>query len=416
MRAVWGIVCALLFVLATGPSHAAAPRAKPRAPATHAGTASDPSVHEQVLDAGTADASPSLGGAVETNAAGKRVLRVGTVASEPFIIFDENTPEEKRTVEGLSADLWREIALRMNVETRWVFFKNMTELTDAVKSGKIDAGIAAITISKEREAYADFSNSMYESGLRILTRAQSADTGTTMRNLFKKLFWNTNTLLIVGMLVFVAHLVWYFNRWRNSDFVPRPYLEGIREAMRWSAQILIGVGGTPIPKKGFPWVIGIVWVFGGKLLFVVLTGVFSAAFALAAVGDNVNNLNDLKGKRTAVVSGNAPEKYMERINTTLVRVSSVKDGIEQVASGQCDAFVHDAPRLQFWRAKVNQREGKELLRVTPEDFNRQNYGIVFPSESRLRKEVNVQLLNLREPKNPGERSFYDEARLKWIPQ
>jgi polar amino acid transport system substrate-binding protein len=127
-------------------------------------------------------------------------------------------------------------------------------------------------------------------------------------------------------------------------------------------------------------------------------------------------VNDLKGKRTAVVSGSSPEKYMEKIDTMLVRVPSVKDGVEMVARGEVDAFVHDAPRLQYWRAKVNQRESKEILRVTPEDFNRQNYGIVFPSESKLRKEVNLQLLYLREPKNPGEKSFYDEACAKWVPQ
>src|SRR5262249_32286192 len=48
-----------------------------------------------------------------------------------------------------------------------------------LKEGKVDVGIAAITISKERESYADFSNSMYEAGLRILTRTQQSD-GTAM--------------------------------------------------------------------------------------------------------------------------------------------------------------------------------------------------------------------------------------------
>jgi ABC-type amino acid transport substrate-binding protein len=65
---------------------------------------------------------------------------------------------------------------------------------------------------------------------------------------------------------------------------------------------------------------------------------------------------------------------------------------------------------------VNQRAKAEVLRVTLEDFNRQNYGIIFPADSKLRKDINLQLLNLREPKNPGEKSGYDEMRAKWIPQ
>src|SRR4051812_48298383 len=138
MRYAWGILLATLIALATGSSFAA-------------------------------DA------AVPT----KKVIRVAVVQSEPFIVYDDATLEEKRAVEGFSADLWREIASRMNVETKWVFFKNMGELTEAVKTNKVDAAIAAITISREREGFADFSNSMYESGLRVLTRAQQADTTTT---------------------------------------------------------------------------------------------------------------------------------------------------------------------------------------------------------------------------------------------
>jgi polar amino acid transport system substrate-binding protein len=120
--------------------------------------------------------------------------------------------------------------------------------------------------------------------------------------------------------------------------------------------------------------------------------------------------------RTAVVAGNAPELFMQKFNTTLVPVKTEREGIDQVRDGRVDAFVHDAPRLQYWRAKANQAEKEEVLRVTLEDFHRQNYGIVFPVDSRLRKEVNLALLNLREPKSPGEKSFYDGLMAKWIPR
>jgi polar amino acid transport system substrate-binding protein len=356
------------------------------------------------------------GGALAADAPPRRVLRVATVQSEPFVIYDETQPEEKRAVEGLSADIWRDIASRMNADTKWVFCKNMAELIDAIKTGKADAGIAAITISKERESYADFSNSMYESGLRILTRTEKADTTATFRAIMKRLFWNKGAFFVLATLVLVAHVLWLFNRLRKGDFVPTSYLGGIGDSLRWSVQVLVGAGGTTIPKKGVPWFLGVIWVFGGRLLFAVLAGVFSAAFALAAIENNINSIADLRGKRTAVVAGNAPEKYMEKINTTLVSVPTVKDGVEMVESGKVDAFVHDAPRLHFWRAKVNQRAKAEVLRVTLEDFNRQNYGIIFPADSKLRKDINLQLLNLREPKNPGEKSGYDEMRAKWIPQ
>jgi ABC-type amino acid transport substrate-binding protein len=184
--------------------------------------------------------------------------------------------------------------------------------------------------------------------------------------------------------------------------------------MRWAFSGLMGSGGGT-PKKGVPWLIGLGWSFGSKMLFVVLTGVFSAALALSAIESQINTLADLKGKRTAVVAGNAPEAFMRGLSTTtLVPVSTFQDGLDQLLRGQVDAFVHDAPRLQYWKNKVNQREKAETLRVTIEDFARQNYGIIFPVNSPLRKDVNLQLLNLREAM-PGSNSFYDELVAKWIP-
>lgn len=359
-------------------------------------------------------AAEARGDAPPESTGQRRVLHVGTTQSEPWMMFDDTVPEAKRVPTGFSADLWTEIAKRLHADTQWVYYASMPELLDAVKDHKVDAGIAAVSISLEREKYLDFSNSMHESGLRILTRNQHAETGSTVARVMKSIFWNLNTLLVLGVLILVAHMLWLFNRRREGDFVPHPYGEGIKESMRWAFSGLMGSGGGT-PKKGVPWVIGLTWSFVSKMLFVVLTGVFSAALALSAIENQINNIGDLKGKRTAVVAGNAPEAFMGGLSTTtLVPVPAFQDGVDMLVKGKVDAFVHDAPRLQYWRNKVNLRDGKDTLRVTMEDFARQNYGIIFPVGSTLRKDVNLQLLNLREA-TPGTNSFYDELVTKWIP-
>jgi ABC-type amino acid transport substrate-binding protein len=356
-----------------------------------------------------------LSSAARADAPARRTFRVGTIQSEPWIMYDEATPVETRTPSGFSADLWNEIAKRLNGETKWVFYDTMPRLLNAVKTHEVDAGIAAITISLERERHLDFSNSMHESGLRILTRAQQMDTGATVKAVLKNLFWNLNSVLILAALFAVAHLVWFFNRRQGADFVPTGYREGIKEALRWSFVGLLGKGGSG-PKKGVAWAIGLIWSFVSKMLFVVLTGVFSAALALSAIESPINTVTDLKGKRTAVVAGNAPELFMQGIGANLVPVKNFGDGVELLLHGKVEAFVHDAPRLAYWKYKVNQKEGKDVLRMTLEDFDRQNYGIVFPVDSRLRKEVNIELLNLREAPASGNKSFYDELVARWIPR
>jgi polar amino acid transport system substrate-binding protein len=358
-------------------------------------------------DARAADPEPST--------PAHRTFRVGTTQSEPWVMYDDSLPDAKRVPEGFSIDLWAEMARRLNGSTQWVYYDTLPQLLDGVKNGQVDAGIAAVTISVERERYLDFSNSMYESGLRILIRSQRSDTWSTVRGVLATAFWNVNTVLVLGVLTLVAHLLWFFNRRRKGDFVPQSYRDGILEALRWAFMGLVGVGAG-VPKKGWPWVVGMTWSFLGKMLFIVLTGVFSAALALSAIEGSINTVADLKGKQTAVIAGNAPEVFMKGLNiTNLVPVKNMKEGVDMLVAGQVDAFVHDAPRLQYWRSKVNQKAGKEVLRVTLEDFERHNYGIIFPVDSRLRKETNLQLLNLREAK-AGEKSFYDQLLARWIPR
>jgi len=62
-----------------------------------------------------------------------------------------------------------------------------------------------------------------------------------------------------------------------------------------------------VPAIFAPGVARAVWQFTSKMLFIVLTGVFSAALALSAIENNINTVGGLRGKRTAVVAGNAPE-------------------------------------------------------------------------------------------------------------
>ena len=57
-----------------------------------------------------------------------------------------------------------------------------------------------------------------------------------------------------------------------------------------------------------------------------------------------------------------------------------------------DAVVFDAPVLLFYAA----REGKGRVQLVGPTFRKEDYGIAFPRNSPLRKQVNVALLALRE--------------------
>lgn len=86
----------------------------------------------------------------------------------PFEMMDEDTGE----MVGFDMDILAEIAERAgfeyNLETM-----DFNGIIPAVQTGNVDIAIAGITITEEREEIVDFSDPYYDSGLKILVRANN---------------------------------------------------------------------------------------------------------------------------------------------------------------------------------------------------------------------------------------------------
>src|SRR6201989_2420698 len=76
---------------------------------------------------------------------GTTKLRVATRMVPPMVI------EKNGILSGFSIELWNSIGERLNRETEYVVMSDVSELLDAVGSGRADLGIAAISITSERE-------------------------------------------------------------------------------------------------------------------------------------------------------------------------------------------------------------------------------------------------------------------------
>jgi ABC-type amino acid transport substrate-binding protein len=93
-----------------------------------------------------------------------RKLLVGTRHVPPFAIKKADA-----TWEGISIELWREIA----AENHWDFeFRefDLEQLLGRLEKGELDAAVAAVTVTPEREKLLDFTHPFYSSGLGIAVR------------------------------------------------------------------------------------------------------------------------------------------------------------------------------------------------------------------------------------------------------
>jgi polar amino acid transport system substrate-binding protein len=331
-------------------------------------------------------------------------------AEEPLVVAVKNTPPfvtvgDGGKVEGFSVELAEEIARRLD-PPRTVRFDVQPDLDrqlDTVAAGKVDMGIAATTITAQRQRRLDFSQPFFRSGLGILVRPDSVGLGVLSRVLSGDIVW-----VIIGTLLYIllcAHAIWWAER--GSDAFDDRWLPGVGTAVWWVIVSMSTVGyGDVVPKKAISKVLAVMIIFTGIVLFGVAVASFSSALTVQNLQSEISGPDDLRGRRVAVIGNTTGAAAVQGRKATLVEVRSVAEAAALVRDGKADAAVHDLPLLQHY-VKSHPDDGLTLADVV---FEPANYGVTFPSGSPLRRDVNVVLLQLMsEPSG-----FYVMLRQKWF--
>ena len=163
-------------------------------------------------------------------------LKVGTRVAPPFAMKAEDGRWE-----GISIDLLNQLAAADGftfdlVET------NLEGMISDVADGRLDASIAAMTVTLAREKIVDFSNPFYHSGLGA---AVTAKPGSSFYAIIEALtsrdFLGTIGLLL-GLLLVVGFFAWLAERRANPrDFESEP-VRGLFSGFWWAAVTMTTVG------------------------------------------------------------------------------------------------------------------------------------------------------------------------------
>ena len=102
----------------------------------------------------------------------------------------------------------------------------------------------------------------------------------------------------------------------------------------------------------------------------------------------------MQNVRTATARDSSSAVFLEAQNIPFRRYVDIERGIRALVDGQIDAFVYDAPLLQY--LAKNKFAGE--IEVFSEPFDHQDYGIALPTGSSLREPINQALLEkIRSP-------------------
>jgi ABC-type amino acid transport substrate-binding protein len=308
---------------------------------------------------------------------------IGIRVAPPFVIKGDDG-----SYSGLTIALWEHIADQTGVDYSYQE-RNIQGLIEGVERGELYASAAALTITSDREEIVDFTHPYYVTGLGIAVSYQPAGIWQSMMAMFSfDFFWVLFLLLL--LILFWGFLVWIFERKENSDEFGGTAAEGVGSGFWWAAVTMTTVGyGDKSPRTLGGRIIGFIWMFTAIIVISFFTASIASSLTVTQLDSRISGPEDLPFVRVGVLEQSATLAFLEAERIGSTSYASISDGLQAVEENEIDAFVHDAPILQY-SAKL---EFRNRVRVLSNTFNDQYYGIVLPLNSSYRNEMNQVILD-----------------------
>jgi len=265
----------------------------------------------------------------------------------------------------------------------------LSQIFEDLQEKQIDAGLAALSITSEREAKIDFTHSFFESGIGIAVHDTKRELWLlALRNIFSIRFLQA-VFSLLFLLAIVGFLVWLAERKHNPEqFGGRPG-QGIGSGLWWSAVTMTTVGyGDKAPKTFLGRALGLIWMFLAIIIISGFTAGFASSLTRDTLSNRVENVRDLADVRTATVAGSTSASWLAELNIPYRTSNSVEELLKDLNEGKWEAVVFDKPVLEYYVAQDDLRR-VDILKTT---FTRENYGIGLPPGSPYREKMDVLML------------------------
>ena len=318
-------------------------------------------------------------------------LSVAARALPPFVIY------ENGAYSGFEVELIKLLAADLGMKAEIYAVDTVAKQIDDIHRGIAHVGLGGTAVTGHREQDIDFSVPVLDSGLTILTTAESSRSiGDRIASFFSAIASSDLPWLLAVFALAVliaAHLIWLLERRHNPDFAV-PYRKGIWDSFYWSVVTMSTVGyGDKVARGTRGRVFALLWIALGTLVFASFTAAIASSLAVNELRSEISGPADLAGRRVATVKHSAGESYLPTIGVGPVIVDDVDDAHELLAGGEVDAVVFDAPVLHYY---VSHRGGGDFVTVGS-DFQPVRYALMIDeNNAELRERLNLALLDLME--------------------
>lgn len=329
-------------------------------------------------------------GAQVPSAMPDHILIVGTKEAPPFAMKE---PDGSWT--GISIDLWRRIADELHLRYR---FKEvpLDELITGTAAGRLDAAIAAITITAPRLGIVDFSEPYYHTSLGIAVPRQGTFEWLRQLPSLISVSFLKALLGLIGVILLIGVLVWVIER-RHTEHFRGGVKEGLATSVWWSVVTMT----QSVPERGPRTMLGrlvaLFWMATSVAAVAVFTAAITAQLTTKQLEGAIHGITDLRSTRAGDrpvrvggVEGTAALRYLAHERINFRTYPDAASGLRAIKAGTLDAFVDERPLL-YWLAKKEYKNSIEVLDTT---FDQQSYAIALPNNSALRMPINRALLGI----------------------
>ncbi len=343
--------------------------------------------------------SPLRAATPEPTASSGPPLTVSTVERPPFTFFEDGNP-----VRGFSIDLWDEIARRIGRDYRYRPADSFKDMLDSVRERRADLAVANISITAEREQYLDFSLPIYDSGLKVMIRAENGQPSLL------QLFWESGAVqLIVGatlILLIIAHLMWWFEGGKQPYF-RKEWPGGVWDAFWW-AFIIVTMGGFELerPRGRISRVLAVFWIIVGLFFISTFTAKITTALTVGELSSSISGWQDLGKRKVGVPKGTTMEAFARKHGLNTVVYDDFQQALQALENGKVFAILADAPVAEYYASQVSEGE----VVTVGETFAPDKIGIALQQDSPLREPINRALLQIIED------GSYDTIRRRYFGQ
>ena len=258
------------------------------------------------------------------------------------------------SISGVSVELWRRVAERIERQYRLTPVSDMEALLGGLEQGRFDAAIGAITITPDRADRVAFSYPAHRSGVAVAFRRDGGPLSALRAYGAALAEFSPLLVIILAMLLTTGLAMWWIEKSQRSvKEGSETSVTTLRDGLYWAVVTMTTVGyGDKTPKTTVGRVVAVLWMLGSLVLVSLLsTSLVSRLTADRVESDDVAATVDLAGKRLGAVTLSSGAEYLDERRLPYTKYKDLAEALAALADGRSDAVVNSVGALQYFVAQ-----------------------------------------------------------------